>query len=541
MKINKKLQSAALIPVALILFLVFVSSAASATTDQGASSAGTYAYITNEFSSTISVIDTATNTVTATVPAGYEPSGVAVTPSGTKVYVANFYLENSENTLSPSVDAKSESSKVTTEHVETNRGTISVIDTATNKVTATVPVGSYPFGVAVNPTETKVYVTNRGSSTVSVIDTATNTVTATIPIETGANGIAVSPDGKKVYVTDLDTSAVSVIDAATNTVTDTVNVGYTPFGIAVSPDGKKAYVTNADSSTVSVIDTATNTVTATVPVGQWPLGVAVSPDGKKVYVANEGSNIISVIDTATNTVIATVEVGDQPFGVSVTPDGTKIYVANHHSTTVSVIAAATNTVTATVNVGNSPAAFGQFIGLIPLSPSANFSAAPTEGKAPLTVKFTDKSIRSPTKWKWDFGDGTTSTRQNPTHKYSKVGSYTVKLTATNAKGSNTATKTDYIKVVTKPVASFSAKPTSGKAPLTVKFTDKSTGIPTKWKWSFGDGTISREHNPKHEYLQGGKYKVTLTVSNVAGGSTVTKTNYITVTTNTGPGISAENK
>ncbi|MCC4767366.1 PKD domain-containing protein [Methanosarcina sp. DH1] len=541
MKINKKLQSAALIPAALILFLILVSSAASADTDQGVSSAGIYAYITNEFSSTVSVIDTATNTVTATVPAGYEPAGVAVNPSGTKVYVANFYVEDYENTLSLSVDAKSKSSKVTTEQVETDGGTVSVIDTATNTLIATVPVGSYPIGVAVNPEETKVYVANRGSSTVSVIDTATNTITATIPVESGANGIAVSPDGKKVYVTNLDTGTVSVIDVATNTVTATINVGDTPFGIAVSPDGTKAYVTNAYGYTVSVIDTATNTVTATVPVGQWPLGVAVSPDGKKVYVANEESNIISVIDTATNTVIATVEVGDHPFGVSVTPDGTKIYAANHYSTTVSVIDAATNTVTATVDVENSPVAFGQFIGPISLAPFANFSASPTEGKAPLTVAFTDKSIRSPTKWKWDFGDGTTSTKQNPTHKYSKVGSYTVKLTATNAKGSNTATKTGYIKVVTKPVASFSATPTSGKAPLAVKFTDKSTGIPTKWKWSFGDGTISREQNPEHEYLQEGKYKVTLTVSNVAGGSTVTKTNYITVTTNTRPGIYAENQ
>ena len=457
MKINKKLQSAALIPAALILFLIFVSSAASAANDQGASSAGIYAYITNEFSSTVSVIDTATNTVTATVPAGYEPAGVAVNPSGTKVYVANFYIDDYENTLSLSVDAKSKSSKVTTEQVETDGGTVSVIDTATNTLIATVPVGSYPIGVAVNPEETKVYVANRGSSTVSVIDTATNTVTATIPVESGANGIAVSPDGKKVYV------------------------------------------------------------------------------------ANEESNIISVIDTATNTVIATVEVGDHPFGVSVTPDGTKIYAANYYSNTISVIDAATNTVTATVPVGNGPVAFGQFIGPISLAPFTNFSAAPTEGKAPLTVAFTDKSISSPTKWKWDFGDGTTSTRQNPTHKYSKVGSYTVKLTATNDKGSNTATKTGYINVVTKPVASFSATPTSGKAPLTVAFTDKSTGIPTKWKWSFGDGTISREQNPEHEYLQEGKYKVTLTVSNVAGGSTVTKTNYITVTTNTRPGIYSESE
>ncbi|MCC4765836.1 PKD domain-containing protein [Methanosarcina sp. DH1] len=96
-------------------------------------------------------------------------------------------------------------------------------------------------------------------------------------------------------------------------------------------------------------------------------------------------------------------------------------------------------------------------------------------------------------------------------------------------------------MVTKPVAAFSASPTSGKAPLTVEFTDKSTGIPTRWKWSFGDGTTSREQNPEHQYLQEGKYKVTLTVSNVAGGNTVTKTNYITVTTNTRPGTYSESK
>ncbi|MDY0129278.1 MAG: PKD domain-containing protein [Methanosarcina vacuolata] len=182
-----------------------------------------------------------------------------------------------------------------------------------------------------------------------------------------------------------------------------------------------------------------------------------------------------------------------------------------------------------------------YMGILTTSPIADFSASPTSGKAPLKVQFTDESIGKPTKWKWSFGDGTTSTQQSPTHKYSKVGRYTVKLTATNAEGSNTVTKTDYIKVVTKPVAAFSAKPTSGKAPLTVAFTDKSTGIPTKWKWSFGDGKTSTIQNPKHQYLQEGKYKVTLTVTNVAGSSTATKTNYIKVTTNTRPGIYSESE
>jgi serine protease AprX len=174
-------------------------------------------------------------------------------------------------------------------------------------------------------------------------------------------------------------------------------------------------------------------------------------------------------------------------------------------------------------------------------PVANFSAKPTEGKVPLTVAFTDTSTGSPTKWKWTFGDGTTSTKQSPTHKYSKAGSYTVSLTVTNAQGSNTVTKKDCIKVVTKPIASFSAKPTSGKAPLTVAFTDKSSGTPTSWKWTFGDGATSKEKDPKHQYSQEGKYKVTLTVTNAAGSSTLTKTNYIIITTNTRPGLYTKSK
>jgi beta propeller repeat protein len=177
-------------------------------------------------------------------------------------------------------------------------------------------------------------------------------------------------------------------------------------------------------------------------------------------------------------------------------------------------------------------------------PTAAFSASPISGTAPLTVKFTDKSTGSPTSWKWSFGDGSAlTTEYNPTHTYSKAGTYTVKETVSNAAGKDTEIKTNYIKVtaVIKPVAAFSASPTSGKAPLNVQFTDKSTGKPTKWAWAFGDGEKSSVQNPKHQYLQEGNYKVTLKVTNAAGSSTTTKTNYIKVTTNTRPGIYSKNK
>ncbi|WP_230629057.1 PKD domain-containing protein [Methanosarcina barkeri] len=164
----------------------------------------------------------------------------------------------------------------------------------------------------------------------------------------------------------------------------------------------------------------------------------------------------------------------------------------------------------------------------PSVPVATFYASPKSGTVPLSVKFTDKSTGKPTKWKWSFGDGKSSTAKNPTHKYSKAGKYTVKLTVTNAAGSNTAMKSKYIIVTAKPVAVFYASPKSGKVPLSVKFTDKSTGKPTKWKWSFGDGTYSTAQNPTHKYSKKGKYTVKLTVASSAGSNTATKTTYIKI-------------
>ncbi len=78
--------------------------------------------------------------------------------------------------------------------------------------------------------------------------------------------------------------------------------------------------------------------------------------------------------------------------------------------------------------------------------TADFSASKTSGNAPLTVKFTDKSTNNPASWSWNFGDKTTSTSQNPVHKYTKAGKYTITLTVKNAAGSNTAKKTSYITV-----------------------------------------------------------------------------------------------
>jgi len=163
-------------------------------------------------------------------------------------------------------------------------------------------------------------------------------------------------------------------------------------------------------------------------------------------------------------------------------------------------------------------------------PVASFSASPVSGSVPLKVAFTDKSTGTPTSWNWNFGDGTSSTEKNPMHTYSKAGTYTVTLTATNAAGSNTATKSNYITVagtaVEKPVINCWGSPRMGTAPLTVYFKDRSTGSPTSWYWDFGDGAYSTLQNPKHTYSTPGKYTVKLTVTNEAGSTSTTKYHYI---------------
>src|SRR5262249_30349888 len=110
------------------------------------------------------------------------------------------------------------------------------------------------------------YVTNLGSGTVSVIDTATNTVVATVPVGFAPRGVAITPDGTHAYVVNTNSDTVSVIATATNTVVATVPVGSFPFWVAITPDGTHAYVTNLFSNTVSVIATATNTAADTLPV-----------------------------------------------------------------------------------------------------------------------------------------------------------------------------------------------------------------------------------------------------------------------------------
>jgi PKD repeat protein len=173
---------------------------------------------------------------------------------------------------------------------------------------------------------------------------------------------------------------------------------------------------------------------------------------------------------------------------------------------------------------------------------ARFSASSTIIGPGGSVVFTDYSTGEPTEWAWDFGDGNTSTEQNPEHIYSAVGNYSVTLTVTNAEGTDSQTKSDYIIVSEDnipPVASFSSSTVNAKVDEVVNFTDESLYAPVVWSWYFGDGSTSTEQNPSHIYKKQGVYEVSLKVSNDEGSNSQTKTNYITIVAGDVPKVEFE--
>jgi PKD repeat protein len=154
------------------------------------------------------------------------------------------------------------------------------------------------------------------------------------------------------------------------------------------------------------------------------------------------------------------------------------------------------------------------------------------GMAPLTVQFNDTSSGSPTAWQWYFGDNTYSGEKNPSHTYMAAGSYTVSHAAINGMGTSWMNRTAYVNVTSSaPVANFTATPVSGTRPLTVQFTDTSTGSPTEWAWDFtNDGTVdSTEQNPSYQYETAGTYSVRLNVTNAGRSNMVVKMGLVTVT------------
>jgi YVTN family beta-propeller protein len=321
--------------------------------------AAPFAYVGNA-SNSVSVVDLATSTVTATIAVPCTPLDLAVVPSGARAYATC-----------------------------SNNVTMSVIETSTNTVAGTVATNTGTLFIAINASGTTAYVSRSVTNDVFVLDLATDTITGSIAGFTSPSGIAFHPDGASAYVADA-AGFVRVVDTTALAVVASVPVGASPAEVAFNPAGTRAYVTNGNSNSVSVIDTVSRTVIATVPVGAGPRGVAVNAAGTRLFVANNamGANTLSIIDTATNTVVSTLPTGagTRPRHVEFAPDG-RYLVVNQGANTTSIYDAATDTVQATVPVGTQPVS----LAIVPASPPSvtiDQAAAQADPTNAATVNFT---------------------------------------------------------------------------------------------------------------------------------------------------------
>lgn len=291
-------------------------------------------YVTNRYSDTVSIIDTFTNQVVATLATGAEPQGIAISSKTNFVYICN--SDSDTLTIIDPTKTKSSSLKVGSfpQQIVLFNDSSQALITTTTEVLAFDLTYNVVFSaiqkeledLAFTPDELHLYATDLKNNKVYVYDATTYEVKATIPTDPGPSNIAIRADGKYAYVTHFYASAtngypdysdtVSVIDISMNRVVNKIRVGTCPLGIDILPNGKFAYVVGYRSNNVSIVDLDLQATTKSIYVDNGPSAISISSDGLYAYVTNTNSQTVSVIETTSNTVTTTISVGSNPQGVT---------------------------------------------------------------------------------------------------------------------------------------------------------------------------------------------------------------------------------
>lgn len=266
---------------------------------------GTPRALTANFSgASVSSIDLSSGTTT-NVSVGANPGEVVVSADGRTAYAAN-----------------------------QGANTVSVIDVASGKVTATVAVGKVPAGLALTPDGDTLWVANYTDGTVQPIDTATLSAGTPTPVGSGPENMAITPDGSTLYVANIHDNTVTPVDLTTAKAGPAIPVGPSPFNVVAAPDGRTVYVSNSGGSTVTPIDTATNDTEPTLLVTGQAYGLGLSPDGRTLWVSPSNGDTITPVNTVTGAPGTPVKVGKSAFDVSLNWNGTTAYVTTADGNTL---------------------------------------------------------------------------------------------------------------------------------------------------------------------------------------------------------------
>lgn len=333
---------------------LLVALGSASTAGKAAAPAAPRLYVSDERGGTVVVVDATSGNVLSRIAVGKRPRGMALSPDGTRLYVAlsgsaiagpgvdesklpppdrradgigvidiasGRLVATLESGPDPETFALSPDGKTLYVSNE-DTGRLSAVDTVSGKIRAAAVVGIEPEGVAVRPDGKVVYVTCEGDSTVHALDATTLATLATIPTKPRPRAIAFTRDGKRGMSTDEVGVGLTVFDTTTHAVVETLSLAAAgnalirPMGIVTAPDGRVAYVSTGRGGSVLEVDLAGGSVRRTISaVGQRPWGLAISADGRKAFTANGPSGDISIVDLERGVVEKRVKVGDSPWGI----------------------------------------------------------------------------------------------------------------------------------------------------------------------------------------------------------------------------------
>lgn len=234
---------------------------------------------------------------------------------------------------------------------------IGIFDLASRRLLRIVRGVSDPEQLAVGRDGARLYVASEDTGTAVILDVASGERLASVPVGGEPEGVAISPDGSVVYMSSEEDHRITVIDTKDDRVLKRFEVGLRPRAIVFTADGAHAYATGETDATVTEIDARAHEVTRRLKLegeNVRPMGVVVAPDARTLYVATGRGGTVVAIDVASFTAKASVRVGQRPWGIALSPDGRRLYTANGPSNDISVVDVERFEVVATLPAGQRP-------------------------------------------------------------------------------------------------------------------------------------------------------------------------------------------
>jgi len=283
------------------------------------------AYVSNEGSNCVTLIDRQEDLVVGTIAVGEAPRGIAANSDGTRIYVANSgsnsisVIETSVNRVNATIDNSGYSPEELALSWDDNTlfvtnpssNNVSVINLASNMVATRINVGEKPIDIEADTERRKIYVSNYYSLSISVIDMAAWVVENTINLSSNPKYLALCDDC--LYTGNESINDVYVVNIPSYSI-DTVNMGFRPERL-VCGLANRVYAGNIAFDEISFLHTNLYTITKNIAVGSSPAGMDVDAMRRKLYVSNKSSEDISVIDIKTERVVKTIPVGKKPHDI----------------------------------------------------------------------------------------------------------------------------------------------------------------------------------------------------------------------------------